>query len=68
MDTKFSPHDCRRSFVSHMIAAGVDRGTVSKLAGHAQVTTTMLYDRRGERVQREAMRKVPLLTLCASPL
>lgn len=45
---RISPHDLRRSFVSDLLDEGEDALTVSKLAGHVQVQTTMLYDRRGE--------------------
>lgn len=58
LPTGFSPHDCRRTFVSDVIDATGDLSIAQELAGHSSVSTTTLYDRRGSKARRKAMARL----------
>jgi integrase/recombinase XerD len=50
-----TPHDLRRTFVTRLLEQGVDFNTTRQLAGHENIQTTVLYDRRHTKTQRQAM-------------
>jgi site-specific recombinase XerD len=50
----FTPHDLRRTYASGMMEGGADIVAVQKLLGHADISTTVKYDRRDEKVKRKA--------------
>lgn len=57
---EFSPHDLRRTFATRLLDNGEDLVTVKELMGHASVTTTQDYDRRGRQRLKEASRRLRL--------
>jgi len=54
LEKSTSPHDLRRSFITQLLRQNVDLSTTSKLAGHASLATTQIYDKRGEEFARDA--------------
>jgi len=51
-------HDLRHTAISRMIEAGVDVVTVSKIAGHSNLQTTLRYCHPTDRAEREAIEKL----------
>jgi site-specific recombinase XerD len=49
----FSPHDLRRTCITNMLQRGGDLSVVQDIAGHSSMTTTKIYDRRGEAARRK---------------
>lgn len=54
LEKSSAPHDLRRTYITQLLRQNVDLSTASKLAGHASLATTQIYDKRDEAVSREA--------------
>jgi site-specific recombinase XerD len=58
---KVSPHDIRRSFASHLLENKTDVFTVCSLMRHANINTTMRYDKRNkENLKLDALKTLNL--------
>jgi integrase/recombinase XerD len=58
IDTDISPHSLRRSFITTGLASGVPAQEMQQAAGHRQINTTMIYDRRRKSHDRDAVHAV----------
>jgi site-specific recombinase XerD len=56
----FTPHDCRRTYCTFLLEAGLDLATVQRLMGHESPRTTARYDRRQVDADARARRAVTL--------
>jgi site-specific recombinase XerD len=54
----FHWHDCRHTFASRLIMAGVDLRTVQELLGHKTITMTLRYAHLSPTHQREAVQRL----------
>ena len=58
---KGSLHKLRHTFASHLVQAGVDLYTVSKLLGHSSIKTTEIYAHLSPVTLASAVEKLPEL-------
>lgn len=58
VDDDISPHSLRRSFITTGLASGIPARDMQLAAGHAQINTTMIYDRRTHGHDRDAVHRV----------
>ena len=56
----FSPHDLRRTFATRLFQNGADIYTVKKAMGHAAISTTERYDKRGDEEVKRVSRLVKI--------
>jgi len=54
----FHWHDCRHTFASRLVMAGVDLRTVQELMGHKTITMTLRYAHLSPTHQREAVQRL----------
>lgn len=58
LSNNISPHDLRRTFAMHLIENGIDIEffTVRDLMDHAGISTTKGYDKRKDKVKKDAVK------------
>lgn len=52
-------HTLRHTFASHLVMQGVDLATVSKLLGHSDISTTMIYAHLSDEHIKQAIDNLP---------
>lgn len=52
---EIAPHDFRRTYITALFEAKQDVSVIQQLAGHASPSTTVMYDKRGEKAKRSAV-------------
>lgn len=61
LDVAITPHSLRRAFVMTQLASGVPARDVQLAAGHANISTTMIYDQRRQTHDRDAAHQLSAL-------
>ncbi len=61
IDFRVTPHSARASFISELLAAGVDIYTVAREVNHSSVTTTQTYDKRRKKLTDAPISKLRYL-------
>jgi site-specific recombinase XerD len=49
-----SPHDLRRTYITRLLEQNIDLNTVRLMAGHEDISTTVVYDKRDNKVMQKA--------------
>jgi integrase/recombinase XerD len=49
-----SPHDLRRTYITRLLEQNIDLNTVRLMAGHENISTTVVYDKRDNKVMQKA--------------
>lgn len=49
-----SPHDLRRTYITRLLEQNIDLNTVRLMAGHEDISTTVVYDKRDNKVMQQA--------------
>jgi integrase len=58
-----SLHTARHTYASHLVQAGVDLYTVSKLLGHADITQSQVYAHLAPKTYEDAVAKLPTIAV-----